>query len=332
MKKILSLLTLMLISVASFAHTWEIRVNQEQDGSLTWYVQSYHFTSETACITDANQSGITINGTNYAIQAVFSGSIVPLSPTVFGVTTSCGTGRNSYGVIHTPYIGGTLSVTPYSNVACWSNCGITANGSFTPPPPPVCSSCPVTNFSNSTGTPNDNGTPCNTSDDYIPVNITVNHLACASITGDGKFKVVFNVGGTNVALGPYNYSTGITTTIPVINAPVGTSSTTQVSVIDDDFGTSGCSVTHGLTIPGGTFNGVRETTPPTISCPTAQTVQCTGDVPAPNNALVTAADNCGTPTVTWEGDAVSNQTCANKYTITRTYKATDASANSATCT
>jgi hypothetical protein len=45
------------------------------------------------------------------------------------------------------------------------------------------------------------------------------------------------------------------------------------------------------------------------------------------------ADNCDpTPAVTWEGDAISDMTCANRYKITRSYRATDSCGNSATCT
>ena len=37
-------------------------------------------------------------------------------------------------------------------------------------------------------------------------------------------------------------------------------------------------------------------------------------------------------TVVWVSDLISGQTCANRYTITRTYKATDVCGNYATCT
>jgi hypothetical protein len=51
-----------------------------------------------------------------------------------------------------------------------------------------------------------------------------------------------------------------------------------------------------------------------------------------NGALVNAFDNCnGIPTITHLGDVISNQTCANRYTITRTYRATDECGNSSSC-
>ncbi|MFN8289052.1 MAG: HYR domain-containing protein [Chitinophagaceae bacterium] len=78
---------------------------------------------------------------------------------------------------------------------------------------------------------------------------------------------------------------------------------------------------------------VNDQTPPVITCPAPVTVSCAGDVPAPNTALVTATDNCGgIITITHVSDVISNQTCANRYTITRTYRATDVCGNSSTCT
>ena len=56
--KVASIAILMLIILSSLqvsAHTWEIRVNQNQNGTLTWYIQSYHTLAETDCITQANQ-------------------------------------------------------------------------------------------------------------------------------------------------------------------------------------------------------------------------------------------------------------------------------------
>jgi hypothetical protein len=50
------------------------------------------------------------------------------------------------------------------------------------------------------------------------------------------------------------------------------------------------------------------------------------------NDVVGESDNCsGIPTITFVGDVTSGQTCANRFTVTRTYRATDACGNSATC-
>ena len=77
---------------------------------------------------------------------------------------------------------------------------------------------------------------------------------------------------------------------------------------------------------------VRDTTPPTIACPAPATVQCASQVPAPAPGSVAAADTCpGGVTVAHVGDALVNQTCPNRFTVQRTYRATDACGNSATC-
>ncbi|HJW29407.1 MAG TPA: hypothetical protein VJ508_09155, partial [Saprospiraceae bacterium] len=78
---------------------------------------------------------------------------------------------------------------------------------------------------------------------------------------------------------------------------------------------------------------VNDQTPPTLTCPVSGSVSCASQVPAPNVASVTATDNCGgVPVITFVSDVTTNQTCVNRYTLTRTYRATDACGNSATCT
>jgi hypothetical protein len=72
---------------------------------------------------------------------------------------------------------------------------------------------------------------------------------------------------------------------------------------------------------------VVDTTPPTITCPPNTTVAV---LPAPNPGSVTASDNCGTPTVSFVSDSAVTNGC--QVVVTRTYKATDASGNSRTCT
>ncbi len=76
---------------------------------------------------------------------------------------------------------------------------------------------------------------------------------------------------------------------------------------------------------------VQDTQAPTITCPQTVTVQCASLVPAPNTALVVVSDNCDpAPVVAFVSDVSNNLTCPE--TITRTYRATDACGNSATCT
>src|SRR5260221_7978929 len=76
---------------------------------------------------------------------------------------------------------------------------------------------------------------------------------------------------------------------------------------------------------------VHDTTAPTISTTPGSldsTVQCASLVPAPNDGAITATDNCGgAVTISHGSDVISNQTCANKYTLKRSYYATDACNN-----
>ncbi len=77
---------------------------------------------------------------------------------------------------------------------------------------------------------------------------------------------------------------------------------------------------------------VFDNSTPSITCPANITVQCAADVPANNPGSVITSDNCaGGATVTFIGDVISNQTCTNRFTLTRTYQSTDACGNSATC-
>jgi len=76
---------------------------------------------------------------------------------------------------------------------------------------------------------------------------------------------------------------------------------------------------------------VQDVDKPAISCPGALTVTCSANVPAVSLAAVSASDNCGTPVKSHLGDVTTNMTCTNRKTVTRTYKATDASGNTQTC-
>ncbi|MBK8556172.1 MAG: hypothetical protein IPL65_10585 [Lewinellaceae bacterium] len=77
---------------------------------------------------------------------------------------------------------------------------------------------------------------------------------------------------------------------------------------------------------------VFDNTAPSITCPASLTVSCANQVPPVNTAAVVASDNCGdTVTVIHLGDVISNQSCTNRFTVTRTYRATDLCGNSATC-
>ena len=84
---------------------------------------------------------------------------------------------------------------------------------------------------------------------------------------------------------------------------------------------------------------VNDQTPPTITCPSATIVDCAGLIPVAATDYASfvaqggsASDNCtGAVTITHVIDEVTNQTCGNRYTLTRTYRATDLCGNSTDC-
>jgi len=80
-----------------------------------------------------------------------------------------------------------------------------------------------------------------------------------------------------------------------------------------------------------TVNAIVDTTPPVISCPSDITVSSNGSCKGTATWTVpTATDNCGTPTVTQTAGLSSGSTFPLGQT-TITYKATDASLNSSSC-
>jgi hypothetical protein len=320
---VLALSLVCLTFTSALAHVWEIRVNQNQNGTLTFYMQSYHGLNECG----HQSSGIRINGVDYPLQAEFNGSIAPLSNNIF--TTIGSFARGSYATVTTPYIAGTLNVTAYSNNACWDGYpGMPlGNQSFTPPPPPVCTTAPITGWSNTVALPgNNNGTFCDANDDFATASIKVNHLACASITGDKQFRVIYDPAGANVSYGPFNYAVGIETTVS-INIPAGATNATQVKVLDDDFPAQ---ITHGLSIPNGAYLGEKETVAPTLTVPSNITANndaatCGAKV----SFAVTASDNCGNATVS-QTAGLSSGSIFPVGTTVNTFKATDAAGNSTT--
>ncbi|MBK6352820.1 MAG: HYR domain-containing protein [Saprospiraceae bacterium] len=78
---------------------------------------------------------------------------------------------------------------------------------------------------------------------------------------------------------------------------------------------------------------VNDITAPSVVCPPPVTVQCASAVPPVNVASVITADHCGNVgiVVTHVGDVITNMTCANRFTVTRTYRSTDVCGNSGTC-
>ncbi len=78
------------------------------------------------------------------------------------------------------------------------------------------------------------------------------------------------------------------------------------------------------------FVSVKDFAPPEITCPSDRTLECWQDFTHPNVAgQPIATDNCGQPALIFND--LSTLTACNDGLITRTWKATDAGGNTATC-
>ena len=74
---------------------------------------------------------------------------------------------------------------------------------------------------------------------------------------------------------------------------------------------------------------VRDTTPPTITCPADVTLECPADTSVGANGSATGSDACSTVTIT-HSDALESA-CGNTGTLVRTWRATDEFGNSSSC-
>ena len=76
---------------------------------------------------------------------------------------------------------------------------------------------------------------------------------------------------------------------------------------------------------------VSSTVAPTIvSFPQDATYQCASAVPGPSDGVVGAVDQCGgqsTVMISHDADVITSSNCVSKFTITRTYRATDLCGN-----
>ncbi|MDQ5857382.1 MAG: immunoglobulin domain-containing protein, partial [Acidobacteriota bacterium] len=85
---------------------------------------------------------------------------------------------------------------------------------------------------------------------------------------------------------------------------------------------------HGNSASDTVVFTVNDNTAPTITAPNDAAFQCVGDVPAASPLDATAADNCGTATVTFtESSNGGAGTTASPLVITRTYTANDGHGN-----
>jgi hypothetical protein len=273
---------LLFFTITAYAHVREIRVNQNADGTLTWYLQTYHSVNQCG----HSGAGLRINGISYPINSEHAGSIVGLSPTVFA-TTGFNQSRQSYAIVQTPYIAGNLNVTPYSNNVCWDFL-VGGSGSFTPPPPPVCTVPPVTSASNTLGTPNNNNTECDATDDTIPVTLNINHLACGNITGDGQLSIYYSDG---TLIGNVAYQNGISTQY-TFNLPQGRLA--ELQLIDNDFPNN--AFNYSITgLNGTSYAGETDTIAPTVlASGTTVTLDDNGNATITIDTIDTgSSDACG---------------------------------------
>ena len=80
---------------------------------------------------------------------------------------------------------------------------------------------------------------------------------------------------------------------------------------------------------------VVDNQPPVISCLSNASYKCAADVPPLYLSKATAIDNCTSPDqikVEFVSETKINETCFNRFTLLRSYKATDLAGNSTTCT
>ncbi|MBK8641095.1 MAG: M36 family metallopeptidase [Saprospiraceae bacterium] len=172
--------------------------------------------------------------------------------------------------------------------------------------------------------------------------------------GNGRVCITFGAtNGTGPSITcPANVTVGCAIDIPAVNigAPRVSNGTCQGTLVvthrKDSITDQTCPNRYNVhriyrvTDPCGNFAEciqlivVNDVTAPSVVCPAPVNVQCASAVPPVNTSSVITADHCGNVglVVTHVGDVITNRTCVNRFTITRTYRSTDACGNSGTCT
>ncbi|PYJ08782.1 MAG: hypothetical protein DME25_00550 [Verrucomicrobia bacterium] len=165
--------------------------------------------------------------------------------------------------------------------------------------------------------------------------------ACGNYNTDNQTITVQDTNKPSItAPGPVTVQCFGNIPAPDTNAVVASDncSTPTKSFVGDTYATNGCVInvtrTYKATDRCGNFNTdtqtitVQDTNKPSITPPGPVTVQCFGNIPAPDTNAVTASDNCGSVTKSLVGDTYATNGCV--ITVTRTYKATDRCGNYAT--
>jgi hypothetical protein len=149
----------------------------------------------------------------------------------------------------------------------------------------------------------------------IPADLTVECASAVPAPNDAAVTATDNCGGTPVITHNDQTTPGscanklvVKRTYTATDACGNSSSATQTITVNDD------------------------TAPVISSIPGDVTVECAGAVPAPNDAAVSATDNCGGAPVITHSDQTTPGSCTSKFVIKRTYTATDACGNSSSKT
>lgn len=167
----------------------------------------------------------------------------------------------------------------------------------------------------------------------VPVSAQTPSISCPAnvivSTAPGKSYAIVN--NIDPVISPSNASLKFTSTGALSGSYVGSASGTgfpvgvsTVTYTLNDYPGISCSFTVT----------VVDNEPPVISCPANASYNCAADVPPLYLTTATATDN-STPDnqikIEFLSETKTNNTCINKFTLTRTYKATDASGNASTC-
>lgn len=150
------------------------------------------------------------------------------------------------------------------------------------------------------------------------ITITVNPLPICTITG------VFSLceGQTTELCSPAGYTSYIWSTGAIVNCiTVDTSGTYSVTVTDANGCTSTCSQ----------LVSIQDLEPPVITCPIDISIECDVDTQPVVTGTATASDACDPLPAIGFSDVTIGGPCDQDYTISRTWIATDASGNTATC-
>ncbi|NOT02319.1 MAG: hypothetical protein HOP29_17060 [Phycisphaerales bacterium] len=117
----------------------------------------------------------------------------------------------------------------------------------------------------------------------------------------------------------------------------------SIPVTSSDVSAAGCGVTETITRTWSADDGsggsitcdqtisVNDTIAPTITCPADVTMACDSPVDPGTTGSATAGDACDAAAMVAHADVVTAGSCADAYVITRTWTATDACGNAASC-